>query len=415
MGVSHFGAVRFDMDDPHAGGWASVAGQEAYRIANVASLDNRTIWWTNLSFDAMFAANIHRLPHVKRNSYLHSWRRGGNGQDEFCQSWGLVRRLFTEKAITEALGSIFDQCMRFAAPHYRIDLGQREVLSYDSLADEIRAKLLPKADPTLGPEVDSAVSDSHVYYNRCMTPARRGDDYIDVCFSRPAVAYAREMTQTIIPSDQCEYLDAHRLPVRGSRLDWVLSQEQPVLARVTVSDVNPGFSSLISFGNGSKAGTNRSWLTQPEILLLSNFARVEIEAAYLFSAYRDLPANCRFGDGITDLQAIMPNTQILATNHWVGLCRENPYKLEPSKQGERRTSPRAAWLTAVDRFQMFTHALQMHQAGFTVVCYGAGSVIARVPKFNYRDAYEIAKAIGLLAPTTMAEDIDIQEDLRDAG
>lgn len=414
MPVEHFGAVRFDMDDPHAGGWASVAGQEAYRVANIGSLDNRTIWWSNLSFDAMFAANVHRLPHVKRNAYLHSWRRGGNGQDEFCQSWGLVRRSFTEKAITEALASIFDQGMRFAVTRYGFDLRAREVLAYDSLADEIRAKLLPKPDPTLGPEVDSAVSDAHVFYNRCMTPIRRPDDYVDVCFSRPAVAYAQEMTSTIIPSDQCEYLDGTRLPLRGQRLDWVLGQPRPVLARVTVSDVAPDFTNLICFGNGTRAGANRQWLTQPEILLLANFSRVEIESCFLFSEYRELPPQCRLKP-VTDLQAIMPTAQILATNHWVGLCRENPYKLEPTKGGERRTSPRAAWLTAVDRFNMFTAALQMHQAGYAVVCYGAGSVIARVPRFNYGDAYEIAKAIGLLAPTTMSEDIEIQEDLRDAS
>lgn len=415
MAVKYFGVARFDMDDPNAGGWASVAGGEAFRVANVAGLDNQTLWWSNLSFDAMYSASVHRLPNVKRTSYLHSWRRG-DGQDEFCQSWGLVRRRYTEKAVCEALSAIFDKCMRMTAEQYGMDLSLREVMAYDSLADEIRAKLIPKADPTLGPEVDSAISDSHVYYNTCMTPSlRRADDYVDVCFSRPAVAYAQEMTGTIVPTDQVEYLDTTKLPVRGERLSWVLSRAEPALARVTVSDVHPDYAGLISFGNGARAGTNRSWLTQPEILLLANFARVEIEAVFLFSAYRQLPERCRFPTTLTGLQTIMPTTQIIASNHWVGLCRENPYRLQPGRGTERRTSPRAAWLTSVDRFTMFSHALQLHQAGFTVGYYGAGNVIARVPKFNYRDAYEVAKATGLLAPTTMSEEIDMQEDLKDVG
>lgn len=414
MAVKYFGAVRFDLDDPNAGGWASIEGREAYRVANASSLDNNAIWWTNLSFNSMYAANVHRVPSLKRTNYLHSWRRGA-GQDEFCEGWGLVRRRYTEKAIAEALAAIFSQVMRLAAARYDIDLNQREVMAYDSLADEIRARLLPKADPTLGPEVDSAVSDSHCYYNNCMTPHHRADDFVDVCFSRQAVAYAREITSTIIPSDQVEYVDSSSLPPRGQRLAWVLRQERPVLARVTVSDVQPDYANLISFGNGARAGMNRHWLSQPEILLLSNFATVEIEACFLFSAYQSLPSQCRLEDDYTDLQCIMPSTQILVTNHWIGLCRENPYRLEPGKHNERRTSPRAAWLTAVDRFQMFTSALQLHQAGFTVSYYGAGSVIARVPKYHYRDAYEVAKQIGLLAPTTMAADIDVQEDLQDVG
>lgn len=414
MAVKYFGVARFDIDDPNAGGWASIEGREAFRIANASGLDNNAIWWTNLSFNSMYAANVHRIPNLKRTNYLHSWRRGA-GQDEFCESWGLVRRNYTEKAIAEALAAIFAQVMRLAGTSYAIDLTHREVMAYDSLADEIRAKLIPKADPTLGHEVDSAVSDSHCYYNNCMTPHHRADDFVDVCFSRPAVTYAREMTSTIIPTDQVEYVDSTRLPARGQRLAWVLAHEQPVLARVTVADVHPDYAALISFGNGARAGTNRNWLSQPEILLLSKFATVEIEACYLFSAYRQLPEACCLPDDYTDLQCIMPSTQILATNHWIGLCRENPYRLEPGKYNERRTSPRAAWLTAVDRFQMFTSALQLHQAGFTVSYYGAGSVIARVPKYNYRDAYEVAMRIGLLAPTTMAPDIDVQEDLRDVG
>ncbi|MGH8603287.1 MAG: hypothetical protein ACREXR_11105 [Gammaproteobacteria bacterium] len=414
MAVEHFGVARFDMLDPNAGGWASVAGQEAYRITNIGSLDNRTIWWTNLDFPALYAANVHRLSHIKRTNYLHSWRRG-DGQDDFCHSWGLVRRRYTEKAINEALSGMFDQCMRFTTQRYGIDLSQREVLAYDTLADELRARLIPTPDPPLGTEVDTAVADSHAYYNNCMTPRQPAGDYVDICFSRPAVAYAIEMTNTIIPTDQVEYLDSSKLPARGRRLEWVLNQETPVLARVTVSDVQPNYASLISFGNGSRPGTNRSWLTQPEILLLANFARVEIEAAYVFSAYRGLPDSCALPEGISDLQRIMPTTQVWATNHWVGLCRENPYRLEPTKFVDRRTSPRAAWLTSIDRHIMFGAALQFHQAGFTPTNYGAGNVIVRVPKYNYRDAYDVGTAIGLLAPTTVAEDIAVQEDLQDVG
>lgn len=409
MAVRQFGVVRFDRDDPNGGGWCAVEGAESSRVPNAGSLDSNTLWWSNLSWRAMHSANIHRVPYIKRTSYLHSWRRD-QGMEAFCESWGLIRRSYSEKARTEALALVFGQVMRMIATHYGISLKSNEVFAYDNVADELRARMIPDPDPALGPEVDGAISDSHLYYSICMTPYTSSEDYVDVAFARPAVAYAREMTQVIVPTDQAEYVDATRLPSRSGRIDWALAQERPVLARVTVSHVHPDYANIISFGNGARAGSNRSWLTQPEILLLSKFARMEIEAAYLFGGYRSLSTACAL-PSMTDLQSIMPTTQLWATNHWIGLCRENPYRLEPGGREQRRTSPRAAWMTAVDRFLMFTSALQLHEAGIAVRSYGAGTVVASVPKYNYRDAYEVAKSVGLLAPTTMAEDIDVQEDM----
>ncbi len=108
-----------------------------------------------------------------------------------------------------------------------------------------------------------------------------------------------------------------------------------------------------------------------------------------------------------------PTAEIISSNHWIGLSRENPFRLEPGKQ--RAISPRAAWITAIDRFMMFTYALQLHRTGITVKRYGAGSVLVIVPDGNYRDAYEIATGIGLIAPATLVNDILVQEELQGYG
>ena len=153
MGVKQFGCVRFDSDDPNMGGWASVSGREAYRISSVGNLDNDTLWWTNLSFQAMFEANLNKTAYIKRTTYLNSWLQ--DGQVEICQGWGFLRRTHTEKAITEALGAIFDRVMRFAGEKYGIQY-HRSVPVHDNLADEMRCKMLPDKDPQIGPEVDGA-------------------------------------------------------------------------------------------------------------------------------------------------------------------------------------------------------------------------------------------------------------------
>lgn len=406
MGIRHFGCVRFDSDDPNYGGWASVAGKGAFRISSVGNLDNDTLWWTNLSFTAMHESNLHKTHYIKRTTYLNSWLQGG--MHDICLGWGFLRRSHTEKEITENLASIFDRVMRFAQRLYELDF-EKTVPVHDNLADELRCTMLPDKDPHISKEVDLALGAAHQYYTYCVTPRLPKDGYSSVVFSVPAVAYANEMINAIIPSDQVEFVHAEQLPPKHQRLDWVMDQSRPVLARVTVSNVNPDFVNVISFANGAKTGSNRGWVSQPELLLLSQYASVDVDSIFLFGEYDRLPETCGL-PRFTHMQAMTPTAEIISSNHWIGLSRENPFRLEPGKQ--RAISPRAAWITAIDRFVMFTYALQLHRAGIAVKRYGAGNVLVIVPDGNYRDAYEIATGIGLVAPTTLVNDILVQEELQ---
>lgn len=409
MAIKRFGVVRFDTDDPNYGGWASVDGRPGVRIASVGSLDNDTLWWTNLSFQAMHLCNLHKMPFIKRTTYLNSWLQGG--QDDVCRGWGLLRRTHTAQSITEALSQIFGNVMRFAVGHYGLDL--RSVPMHDNLADELRVRMYPEKDPHLSPEVDAALGAAHQYYTYCITPRMPPDEFMTVRFAVPAIAYAQEIANSIIPTDQVEYVSADRMPPPTQRLHWILDQARPAMAQVTVSDVHPEVASIVAFGSGAKSGSNRSWVTHPELLLLANYASVDIHSAFLFSGYEVLPSKVAI-PGFSRLQAMTPSAEIIASNHWIGLSRENPYRLEAQKEG-RAHSPRATWITAYDRFLMFTHALKLHYAGLAVKRYGAGAVTVVVPKHNYRDAYELATGAGLLAPPFVANDIEVQEDLQSYG
>ncbi|MEN1592959.1 hypothetical protein, partial [Pseudomonas aeruginosa] len=101
------------------GGWASVEGMEAFRISSVGNLDNDTLWWTNLSFSAIYGANLHKTPYIKRTTYLNSWLQ--EGQADICSGWGLMRRSYTEKQITEILSGVFSRVMWFTKKAYGID------------------------------------------------------------------------------------------------------------------------------------------------------------------------------------------------------------------------------------------------------------------------------------------------------
>ncbi|KVR89543.1 hypothetical protein C3743_39920 [Burkholderia contaminans] len=411
MGVQRFGCVRFDVDDPNVGGWASIDGGEAYRISSVGSLDNRTLWWTNLSFQAMFSSNLHKTGYIKRTTYLNSWLQGG--QDEICAAWGLARRTHTEQSITEALSAILWRTMRVLRDRYGIDY-ERNLPIHDNLADELRCAIMPDKDPHISAEVDAALGAAHQYYTYCITPRVSFDDFVDVRFFVPSVRYSHEMLGGIVPSDQVEFVHDEQLRGIADRVAWTIDQDRPVLARVTVSDVHPDYVNVIAFANGAKSGNNRAWVTQPELLLLSRYANVAIDSAFVFGEYQPLPEACALPK-FTSIQALSPSAEIIASNHWIGLSRENPFRLEPNKPALRAHSPRATWITSIDRFVMFTYALQLHRAGIAVRRYGAGAVTTVVPKHNYRDAYEIATAIGLSGPPSIVGDILVQEELQGHG
>ncbi|HBO9536442.1 TPA: hypothetical protein L5E97_005975, partial [Pseudomonas aeruginosa] len=270
--------------------------------------------------------------------------------------------------------------------------------------------ILPDKDPHIAPEVDGALSATHQYYTYCLTPHYNREEMVVVRFSAPAVAYAREMLSMIVPGEQVEYFSAEQIAPISDKVQWVVNNPRPVLAKVSVSNINPDYVNVIAFANGAKAGSNRSWVSQPELLLLSQYAQVEVACAFVFSGYEMLETSCEL-PMFSALQAMSPGAELLAMNHWVGLSRENCYRLEPKSTEYRAVSPRAAWITAVDRFLMFTYALQLHKAGFAIRKYGAGSVTCLVPKHNFKDAYDIASSIGLLAPPNMSSDIEVQEDL----
>lgn len=407
MGIERFGCVRFDSDDPNRGGWVSVGGKRAHRISSVGSLDNETLWWTNLSFRAMYEANLHKTPFIKRSTYLNSWLQ--DGQLEFCQAWGFLRRTHTEEQITAALAAVFDRTMRFAGCHYGIDY-TRSVPVHDNLADELRCRLLPQKDEHTNPQVDSALWAAHQYYAYCLTPHYNKEEMIHVRFAVPAVAYAREMLDAVIPNDQVEYVSAEQMPPESERVDWILNQPRPALVRVTVSNIHPDYVNVVAFANGAKAGNNRGWVTHPELIMLARYAQIEVGGAYLYGAYTGLPEKCLL-PSFSVMQTMTPTAEILSSNHWIGLARENCYRLEPKATEHRMHSARGAWLCANDRLIMFTYALQLHGMGIVVRKYGAGAVTVVVPKHNYREVYERATKIGLLAPPTLINDIEVQDEM----
>ena len=60
---------------------------------------------------------------------------------------------------------------------------------------------------------------------------------------------------------------------------------------------------------------------------------------------------------------------------------------------------RAAWLRAIDRMQMFDYAQKMQsRRGVTLISYGMGNVVVRVPEGGTKNILDMAVDIGLMPP-----------------
>lgn len=399
-----FGAVRFDTDDANSGGWAAISGHRAFRISSHGDLDNQILWWSNLSFKAVFGCNLHKTPNLKRTTFLSVW--GNGGQEDICDSWGLNDPRFSEAIRTQLLSAFFSRTMLISQSHYH--LPSDIMPASDNLADELRCQMIPKADKSFGPELDAALRSAHQYFCYPVTPRLNGDDFVQVNFLIPPVRHARAVLDSLIPSDEVRFIGPEQLPPSKHRVQWALDSEQPLLLKVNVSQVSPDVVNVLGYSNDAKR--MRNWVSQPELLMLARYAHVDISAAFIFSSYRTVESKMGL-PAFDRLQSMSPTAEIICSNHWVSLCRENPYTFERNQADQRVLSPRAVWLNAMDRFYCFTYAVQLHRAGVLVKRYGAGTVSCIVPKFNYRQVYEAACSIGLLSPSKIVSEILMQGDL----
>lgn len=387
------GAVVFDDEKRPGSGWASVRGKTAYRIRGTGDLATDVFWWTNLPAGTFMVYGGLPTTRMKRNDYL----RPNMGQ--LHAELGLLASRMPAARIVEITSEIFERVMRLAQQHYGLprphDL---------ALADDLYSHII-KEDRSITPEIDEALRQAYQSYVQCETKMPMHSKM--VIFRRPRIAHALDVLSTPVPGDQWEFLDESKLPPEHKRLDWLVSQDRPALVRASIKRVDHEVAQIISFGGGSKE--QRNWMSHPELLTLSKFAKIKIDAAFLGTEYVPHPV---YKDMFTGGQMgpLSTSVGILAENYMVALSTPHSFR-RFSKSTEKVTAPRAAWYAASDRFHMLMPALMMHGSGFVVRGYGRGMVILGVQRGALQEARACASAAGLLAPLHVNEEIAVQSAL----
>jgi hypothetical protein len=388
-----YGAVIYDDDTRPSTGWASVRGKQAFRIRGTGDLASDIYWWTNLSQATFMRYGGFNQLRLKRLDYLRP------NMSQLHQELGLLVVRMPAARIAEITSEIFDRVMRLAASKYGL-----ERPSENSLIEDLYA-ILVKEDKPITPEIDEALKQAHQPFVTCENPMPMGSKMIT--FRRPRIQHCQDVLSTPVPGDQWEFIEEKRMPPENKRIDWLLGQARPALAKVSIKRVEHEVAQVIAYGGG--ADKERSWMSHPELLVMSKFAKIKIEAAFVGQDYAPQTVyHPLYTGGAIGLLSV--STGILAENYWIALASSRSYR-RFSKERVTIFSPRAVWYSASDRFYMLMPALMMHGSGFCVRGYGRGMVTLALQRGALMEARACASAAGLLAPLFVNEEISIQTAL----
>lgn len=373
-----FGVVIFDEDDKPGPGWASKGGK-AFRVRGTGDLASDITWWTNLKFDVfqkygLFRANLKRFDFMRPDMYqLH----GELGIDAEKQS---------PSRICEITAEVFKRVMTLAVQHYELDQ-----LTEDTLMEELYKRLIGN-EKILSPELSQSMKKAWQSWQMCEAASPNGSKITS--FKRPRILHAMDVLCTPIPSGGWEQISRDEMPVEEKRVNWLLNQERPVLVKASVIQVPPDVARIISFGGG--ATSNREWMSHPELLYLSRFAKIRVDECYMAESYSPQPVKLPLETGGA-MGLLSISMGILAENYWSSLAA--PYALHKKTKNKVLVySPRAVWISAADRFQMMMASLIVHNHGFVVKAYGKGGVNIAVQNGMQSEVVHCAKEAGLLPP-----------------
>lgn len=388
-----YGAVIFDEKERPGPGWASRQGQPAVRIRGTGDLASDVYWWTNLSFSTfrVFGLSRHNL---KRHDYLRP------DMDQLHKELGLFTSRLAASRIAEISAEIFDRVMRMASAHYGL-----EKPADDTLIEDLYAKLV-RQDRMITPEINKALGQAWQTWSICEAASPTGSKIM--AFKRPRILHAQEVLATPIPGELWEHIPEKDMPAESKRVDWLINQNRPALVRATVDNVDPEVSKIIAFSGGSNR--ERSWMSHPELLSLSRFAKIKIESAFLANEYAPCQVNRPLYTG-GPMGMLSVSAGILSENYWIAIASTLTINKRSKDNREVIYSPRAVWMSAADRFFMMLPALMLHGSGFVVKAYGRGGVNVAVQRGMLADVRACAISAGLNAPLNVQEEIAIQEAL----
>lgn len=388
------GIVLFDDPMLTAGGTAYLPCTPPERIRSPNDLRNDALWVSNAP---AYEQRVRSHPTL-RSSYYFRTTLPGLFSDVGIQC---SRDGQTMPEDAERMATFFTRTMTIAARAYGWDIAEDGPLRVreDMLYRDI-AKMLPQApqpDADSRTELDRALMQAYQAASEPDWPSYRFEaDCVFVTLRYNRVNYARQILSAPIPMGQ----GWTRVDAAGSHQTLDYCMTHPTLVRATLEwgDTSSDLAALAAYGQAGKRRNNmRLWLSQPELVWISRFARVTINSFWVDqSGYGVLGP----GAALPDLFAAHPESDLsfsaglVAMNHYAALATARFNQHTRMEQA----SVWGVWLHAMDRAQMFVSAMAAHEAGFHVERYGDGSLMLRVPRSRLDELISFKREHGFMHP-----------------
>lgn len=384
------GIMLFDNPKECASGWASVNGAKAIYVRHHSDLANNVIWITNGEF-GQFITLGHRHVHNLRS--LTFFRTQIN---QICHDLGdEIAGAFAQSA-AQKISEIATRVFQLAAQSYEWKPG--ELGDSDSLYACIKSRF-PKEcypnHPALTRALQSAYQTDSAIARADFLP---NTVFLTLRFNR--LAHAKNVLACPIPDDAWEYVPKAKLPSsQKERLSLCLNYEAPILAQVVIdmTQADADYAALCAFGHKTASRmVLREWISHPELIWLSRFAPIDIQAWFQAAEYKALPESMRLPRTLTDdpFMGLSYSAGLLAENHWMALASDEYNKWTKKKS----LTPRAVWLRAADRALCFSLAKRALDQGFTVTGYSTGAVRVRILRTELLQALEFAIENHIVCP-----------------
>jgi len=392
-----FGYVCFDSETDPTDGFASVEGGQANRVRGPNELSTDVIWLTNISFDNFYKkTDAWRLPWLRHDKYLVV------SPKDILKEWGLDPK--NTDAIQEApiISRFFGRIMKMTFRLIRdVDPKARMEDCFQGrfLREDVRC-ILPEAEYPKS-EAATIIKSGNAWQEftpTAVSPVRGGRW---VMLRKPRISYAQEIFHTPIPRGPFEFYGRSEIrSVAKDKLKWVCENQNPCIAEVTINSINGDIAPIYGFGNATEKERRiaRSWVAHPELIIMSQFANIDIKSLYMGNDYDLIGPN--LPEPVKDFLSskyteISWSAGVLAETLWRA-CSLGEEKSKAMGEERAHTSWQGVWIKGADKTNMFLSAMQLTQSGYSVVSYGLGWVRVAVLEDDIPDLIRNGLALGLL-------------------
>lgn len=344
-------------------GYRCIPGESPIRISGPEDLPSNARWLSNVDVDVARWAKYLNSPKLLNDRYLRSKTKYIVGE------LGLGRMSGADQA--HVVAGVFSNVMKMSKaffqmcepPMYSLISGVPSAIGHYQMA-------FPS-------DVQEVAKQAFQTWTSCAGSVD-GDHYTSVVL--PRVSHAKQLYEAELPWGSWAPVCKSQLPPEKDRVKWVVNNDSPCIAHITVNRIDPRVSGLVSFASGAgtigrnaRAGgvyntlNSRQWATSLELSFLARMADITIHDVYI--------SEC----GLSRRYALPSSGKLSKLSYSYGILCENLWvSLGCDADGRRSRTPLTAWLHSIDRMACMLKSVPFHKAGIPVTGYGLGRITLAV-------------------------------------